>query len=160
MKRFVTVAAAMLASSLPALAAGIVVPAEERYVPYSGDIEQCDDSVALAYIKYYFADKEAEFWHSSLEILGFDNIKEIGYRSNGVQFIPRRYCVAQAHLNDQTTHAIVYQIQEHMGFAGYSDNEEWCVVGLDRNLAYAPACAILKPLYVRYAHDKFEIPAK
>ena len=160
MKRFLIVAAAMLASSLPAFAAGVVVPAEERYIPYSGDIEPCDDAVDLAYIQRRFGEKETVYWHSPLEIVGFDHIKEIGYRSNGVQFIPRRFCVADAHMSDLKTRKVIYQVQEHLAFAGFSNGEEWCVVGLDRNLAYAPACAILQPLYIRYQHDKFEFPPK
>ena len=158
MKRFLVVAAALLASSLPAFAAGIVVPAEQRYIPYSGDLEPCDDAVDLAYIERRFGEKETVYWHSPLQILGFDHFREIGYRSNGAALIPRRFCVAEAHLSDKTTHKIVYQIEEHMAFAGYGNNEEWCVVGLDRNLAYAPACAILQPLYVRYEHDTFKFP--
>jgi hypothetical protein len=158
MKRFLVVAAALLASSLPAFSGGIVVPAEQRYIPFSGDIPTCDDGPSLSWIEYRFARKESEYWNSSLQIVGIDDIKEIGMRSNGVQYIPRRYCVAHAHMNDLKTRTIVYQIQERTGFAGFDDSAEWCVVGLDRNLAYAPSCAILRPLFQRYARDRFKFP--
>jgi hypothetical protein len=158
MKRFLIVAAALLASSLPAFAGGIVVPAEQRYIPYSGDLEPCNDPVDLAYIQRRFGEKESVYWNSPLQIVSFDHFKQLGYRSNGLGLIPRRFCVAQAHMNDLKTRKIIYQIEEHMAFAGYGNNEEWCVVGLDRNLAYAPSCAILQPLYVRYEHDELHFP--
>ena len=33
---------------------------------------------------------------------------------------------------------------------GWGYGVEWCVVGLDRNLAYAPACSVLRPFVERY----------
>lgn len=158
MKRLVVLVAALLASTLPALAAGIVVPAEQRYIPFSGDIPQCNDPDYLQFIQLRFADKETAYWHSYLRILSIDDVRQIGMRSNGVQYIPRRYCTAKAHMSDLKTHTVVYQIQEHTGFAGYDDSAEWCVVGLDRNLAYMPACGILQPLIERYAHDQVTFP--
>ena len=158
MKRFLAVAAVLLGSCLPAFAAGVVVPAEQRYIPFSGDIEKCDDADSLWWIVHHFSHKESEYWNSPLEIQSIDDIHEIGMRSNGVQYIPRRYCVGHAHMSDMKTRTIVYQIIEHAGFAGLSNNTEWCVVGLDRDLSYAPACAILKPLIDRYAHDQIKFP--
>jgi len=160
MKRFLAVAAVLLGSCLPAFAAGVVVPAEQRYIPFSGDIEKCDDADNLWFIRNSFRTNEAEYWNSSLTIVDIDDIKEIGFRSNGVQYIPHRYCVGKAHMSDLKTRTIVYQIQEHAGFAGYSNASEWCVVGLDRDLSYVPACSILKPLLDRYAHDTVQFPPK
>jgi hypothetical protein len=158
MKRLVVLMAALLASSLPALAAGIVVPAEQRYIPFSGDIPQCNDPDYIKWIELRVANTEATFWNSSLEIVSIDDVRQIGMRSNGVQYLPRRYCTARAHMSDLKTRTVVYQIQERTGFAGYDDSVEWCVVGLDRNLAYMPACSILKPLVDRYAHDQIRFP--
>jgi len=33
---------------------------------------------------------------------------------------------------------------------GWGWGVEWCVVGLDRNLAYAPSCSVLRPFATRY----------
>ena len=158
MKRFLVVAVALLASSLPALAAGIVVPAEERYIPFSGDLPQCDDADYLTWIQARFAEKESTYWNSPLTIVGIDEVRQIGFRSNGAQYIPRRYCVADAHMSDLKTRRVIYQIQERTGFAGYAGSTEWCVVGLDRNNAYAPGCSVLRPLLDRYAHDNIQMP--
>jgi hypothetical protein len=57
-------------------------------------------------------------------------------------------------LNDSKLHLVVYQIQEDLGFVGWGDNVEFCVVGLDRNLAYAPACSALRPYVVRFLGEK------
>jgi hypothetical protein len=38
-----------------------------------------------------------------------------------------------------------YNIGEDLGFIGASWGVEWCVVGLDRNYAYAPACTMALP---------------
>ncbi len=37
---------------------------------------------------------------------------------------------------------------------GWGYGVEWCVVGLDRNLAYAPACSALRPFVERYLGEK------
>ena len=34
---------------------------------------------------------------------------------------------------------------EDGGFAGFGQGVEWCVVGLDRNWAFNPACKAAKP---------------
>ena len=80
-------------------------------------------------------------------------MKEIGFRANGVAYIPRRFCMAEATMSDHHVRQVVYQVEEWTGFSGYGDGVEWCVVGLDRNLAYAPACSVLEPLVERYAHE-------
>ncbi len=135
------------------------VPAEQRYfVPFSADIPGCDDSDTLWWIKNRFGHTQATFWNSSLEIVNIDRIEEIGFRSNGASYIPRRYCVGRAELSDKKFHTLVYQVQERTGFVGYSEGMEWCVVGFDHLLAYAPSCSVLRPLIDRYANDKITYP--
>jgi hypothetical protein len=89
-----------------------------------------------------------------LEINGYDRIREIGFRANGVAYIPRRYCIARATLNDSRTRLVVYQVQEDLGFASFGDGVEWCVMGLDHNFAYAPACSALRPYVTRFLGEK------
>jgi len=48
MKRIVVCLAALLVFCAGAQAAGVVVPAEQRYVPYSGELPACDDPGVLA----------------------------------------------------------------------------------------------------------------
>lgn len=154
MKRIIICLAALLAFGAAAKAGGIVVPAEQRYSAYSANLPTCEDSGVLSRISDRFSQKESEFWSSTLQISGYDRIREIGFRANGLGYIPRRYCVARAMLNDMKDHLVIYDIQEDLGMIGWGYGVEWCVVGLDRNLAYAPACGALRPFAQRYLGEK------
>ena len=122
-----------------------LTPAEQRDQPYAGLIKQCNDPMAVGYIKGAFAGRELEYWHSGLTIVGFDDIHEIGFRSNGLDYIPRRYCQARALMSDNKVRPVSYEIVEGGGGIGFADNVVWCVVGLDRNDAFAPACKEAQP---------------
>jgi hypothetical protein len=125
--------------------ARVVVPAEKRYLPYSGEVPPCDDPGVLSTITDRFADKESEYWNSSLQIMGYDHIRSIGIRPWGLDHIPRTFCVARAMLNDHSIHEVSYSIGEDVGFSGFDEGVTWCVAGLDRNFAYAPACKEARP---------------
>jgi hypothetical protein len=123
-----------------------LVPAERRYLPYTGVLPACDDPAVFERIQGRFHDREAEFWNTGLEILGLVEVKEIGYKTNGEDFIPRRYCTAQAYLNDEKkARQLSYSINEDLGVIGFGFGVEWCVSGLDRNDAYAPDCKMARP---------------
>ena len=154
MKRTIICLAALLAFAATARAGGIVVPAEQRYSAYSADLPPCEDLGVLSRISDRFSQKESEYWNSTLQISGYDRVREIGFRANGLGYIPRRYCVARAMLNDMRDHLVIYDIQEDLGMIGWGYGVEWCVVGLDRNLAYAPACSSLRPFAQRYLGEK------
>lgn len=127
-------------------AARPLVPAERRYLPYTGMLPGCDDPAVFERIQGRFRDREAEFWNTGLEILGLGEIKEIGHKTNGEDFIPRRYCIAQAYLNDEKKpRQLSYSIGEDLGIIGFGFGVEWCVAGLDRNDAYAPNCKMARP---------------
>lgn len=125
--------------------AEINVPAERRVLPWTGDLPACDDPSVLSNITSRFQQKESSYWSSALEITGYDHISQIGYRSNGSQYIPRRYCHARAMINDNSRHEVVYAIGEELGIIGMTYGVQWCVVGLDRNDAYSPACRAAYP---------------
>jgi hypothetical protein len=150
MKRLIWVLAALAALGSAASAQQIVVPAEHRYSSYTGRLPPCDDTGVTSRIHDRFGEKEHEFWDSTLQIVSYDKFREIGFRANGLGYIPRRYCVARALLNDDKEHTVIYQIQEDLGIIGWGYGVEWCVVGLDRNLAYAPACGALRPYLERF----------
>lgn len=122
-----------------------LTPAEQRDQPYSGLVKACNDPMAMGYIKGAFAGRETEYWHSGLTITGFDDIQEVGFRSNGLDYIPRRYCTARAYMSDNKTRSVSYLITEAGGGIGFSDNVVWCVVGLDRDDAFSPACKEAQP---------------
>ena len=154
MTRVILFLVAILSLGTVAQAGHLVVPAEQRYSSYSAKLPGCEDAGVLNLVKDRFAGKEIDYWNSSLAINSYDKIREIGFRANGLDYIPRRYCIARALLNDQRLHTVIYQIQEDLGFIGWGVGVEWCVVGLDRNFADAPACSALRPFAQRFLGEK------
>ncbi len=110
---------------------------------YSGKMGECGD--ALRTISAQFSKKEYKFWNSNLEITGFADVHEVALRPWASQSIPRRFCAASAMLSDGRARDVHYSIIEDGGFAGFGSGVEWCVVGLDRDWAYNPACKAAKP---------------
>jgi hypothetical protein len=110
---------------------------------YDGEMGQCGD--ALGAISSQFAEKESKFWNSSLEITGYADVHEIAFRPWAANSIPRRFCAASAMLSDGRPRPVYFSVIEDGGFAGFTSGVEWCVVGLDRNWAYNPACKAAKP---------------
>lgn len=121
------------------------VPAEDRYDSYRGILPGCTDPAVFERIQSRFHAREAEFWKSGLEIVSLDQVREIGFRSNGLDLIPRRYCTAKAQMNNQSVRDVSYSIDEDLGIIGWGFDVEWCLEGLDRNYAYAPDCKIARP---------------
>jgi hypothetical protein len=110
---------------------------------YDGRVKDCER--ALGTITAQFQEKESHFWNSKLRIMAYGNIHEIAFRPWQSDNIPRRYCSGTVQLNDGAFHALNYSIIEDGGFAGFGQGVEWCVVGLDRNWAYNPACKAAGP---------------
>jgi hypothetical protein len=146
---FLGSALAALAAVLPAGAALAANWVEENfYLPgprYDGVLPPCDAQAALGKIVSRFGDKEHAFWNSSLTIAGFDQIREIAFRPWAANTIPRRFCSAIVHVSDGSKHPLHYSIGEDTGMIGSTWGVEWCVVGLDRNWAYNPACKLAQP---------------
>jgi hypothetical protein len=128
----------------PALAAN---PAELNFglfgPSYDGRVAECER--ALGTITSQFQEKESSFWNSPLTIVAYGNIHETAFRPWQSDNIPRRFCSGSVQLSNGTFHAIQYSIIEDGGFAGFGQGVEWCVVGLDRNWAYNPACRAARP---------------
>jgi hypothetical protein len=110
---------------------------------YDGNLPPCES--ALGKISSNFADKESTFWNSTLQITGYDRVHEIAFRPWQSDNIPRRYCAATAMISDGKARPVYFSIIEDGGFAGFSNGVEFCVVGLDRNWAYNPACKAARP---------------
>jgi hypothetical protein len=141
-----TVFIVLLAATSGALAFREHNPAAEyRNPPFTGDLPPCSDAFVLNEITSSFARREAEFWNSALIIEGFEKTAEFGFRTNGLSYIPRRYCRADAIFNDGKRREVVYNIGEGLGFIGLSYGVTWCVQGLDRNHAFSPNCHAAGP---------------
>jgi hypothetical protein len=141
---------AALAATLLLICAGgasarPVDPAENRFIPFNGSIPSCDDWWTLNYISNDFNVHEHWFFNSPLEITEIEKTGEIGYRTNGLDFVPRRYCVARARFNDGRAREVKYNLIEGGGFVGIGEGIQWCVVGLDRYHVYSPACSAAGP---------------
>jgi hypothetical protein len=110
---------------------------------YDAVLPQCE--AGLDTIVSAFAEKEGRFWNSALTILGFEAVREIAFRPWAEQTIPRRFCTAEARVSDGLWHKVHYSIAEGTGEIGATWGVQWCVVGLDRNWAYNPACKMARP---------------
>jgi hypothetical protein len=140
------VAAFLLAGTLAGpLLARPLVPAERRFFPFSGALPGCADPGVLERVSSQFAGVESEYWQSGLKILSYDFIREVSYRGDGLDLIPRRYCQAKGIFNDGRLRPVTYNIGEELGFASYGFGVELCVGGLDRENAYAPNCKMVRP---------------
>jgi len=114
-------------------------PRYDRWLP------ACDDASALALISSRFAEKESRYWNSSLTIQGFERLRETAFRPWAHDTIPRRFCRGLALISDGRARRVYYWIGEDTGMTGLSWGVEWCVDGLDRNLAYHPHCKMARP---------------
>jgi hypothetical protein len=133
-------------------------PAEARWAPFFAVLPNCDDASVLSTITGRFAETENTFWGGAHAIAGFEQVREIGFRANGLSYIPRRYCVARAVMDNprepmdekHRVRTAVYSIGADTGIIGLTWGVEWCVVGLDREHAYAPDCYVLRPIIERW----------
>ena len=144
LRSFAVAAWLAVGAATPAAAAGWLEKSIYMIDPlYDGVLPPCE--AALNTIAYRFAQKEGRFWNSDLQIVGFDQIREIAFRPWAQQTIPRRFCTAVAMVSDRRKHTVRYSIGEDTGMIGMTWGVEWCVVGLDRNWAYNPACKMAGP---------------
>ncbi|GBU18216.1 MULTISPECIES: hypothetical protein [Methylobacterium] len=141
------VAAASLSPALARSAREEIEPAEERLFPFDANIPGCQDTSVLEEVATQFAEKEAKFWNSTLTIVGIDTVERTAWRPWGLDFIPRRFCTAVATTSDGVRRKVDYSVRESTGMIGASWGVEFCVQGLDRNLAYAyaTACRMARP---------------
>jgi hypothetical protein len=133
----------------PAILGPYQVPSEERWAPFYDNMPPCDDSGVLGTISGRFGETQRTFWNSQLSIDGFDQVREIGLRSNGLEYIPRRYCIARATMSDTKERTVIYNVGSETGIIGLTWGVEWCVVGIDPMHAYSPDCYVLRPIIER-----------
>ena len=145
-------------------------PAEARWAPFhanDANVPACNDLRVLSEVTGGFAGTENEYWGGVHAIEGYEHIREVGFRSNSIDTIPRRYCIARALVVDSRVpppqrpkaHTIIYQVNATNGPLGMMWGVEWCVAGFDREHAYDthfmagptydPACAVLRPIVER-----------
>ncbi|MFC0219645.1 hypothetical protein FHS82_002034 [Pseudochelatococcus lubricantis] len=149
--RSLVVAGAFAGAVLASLLAGAPavarddVRAEDRFLAFSGNVPACDDPRVLRRIANRFAFREAHFWQSPLTIEGFERVRDVALRPWGDAFIPRRFCTAVSQISDGRKRVVHYSVREALGPIGIGSDVQWCVVGLDRHLSFAPACRAALP---------------
>ena len=137
-------ALALLAGATPATAANWFEKLFWMSGPrYDAVLPPCE--AVLGTIQQRFATKEGRFWTSELQIVSFDAVRETAVRPWAYNTVPRRFCSARALVSDGRWRPVHYAIIEDGGMIGWKWGVEWCVVGLDRNWAYNPACKMARP---------------
>ena len=147
MHRFVKGVAAVCAliGVCTAAEARQLVPAEKRFWSYDGTLPTCSNADVLDRLSTRFGQTEHEYWASDLQIVGYDHVSAVALRPWGLDHIPRNFCRARATFNDRTVRTVAYAVIEGGGIIGMDFGVEWCVVGLERNYAYAPDCKMESP---------------
>ncbi len=112
---------------------------------YDAVLPPCDAPSALSKIQSNFGAKEGQFWNSSLQIMNFEQVRELAFRPWAESTIPRRFCSGRALISDGRWRRVDFSIVEDGGMIGGSWGVQWCVVGLDRNWAYHPGCKMARP---------------
>jgi hypothetical protein len=112
---------------------------------YSAKVPLCEERGPLDMIRRRFGTKEGKFWNSDLRLVGFEQIQEVAWQPWAPGTIPRRFCSASALISDGVRRPMYYSITEDAGMIGVSYGVEFCVVGLDREWSYQPACLRAKP---------------
>ena len=112
---------------------------------YDGVLPSCDAEAALDKISSRFTMKENDFWNSDLKIVEFD--RSARPRSGPGPATPSRAgsAAGSSLISDGRGDRVHYSIVEDAGMIGMTWGVEWCVVGLDRNWAYNPACKMARP---------------
>ena len=120
-------------------------PAERREVPYDAHLPGCGDLAVLQEIAVNFATREDRFWNSGLRLVHFERVRQLAWRPWGLDYIPRRFCSGTVLVNDGVKRRIDYSVREDLGIIGIGFGTDWCIVGLDRHYAHAPACKQAQP---------------
>jgi hypothetical protein len=147
--------AALAALAIVAMLAATVAPASAASMleknfwlegpRYHAQLPHCETPAALDRIASTFAQKESQYWNSALKIVEFLGVRELAFRPWAVDTIPRRFCSGTVIVSSGKRHRVYYSIIEDGGLIGATWGVEWCVVGLDRNWAYNPACRMARP---------------
>lgn len=144
----------VLVAAVAALAVGLVSTSAQAANPleknfwlegprYDSDVPPCE--AMLGKVASRFAQKESKYWNSDLQITGFAKVREIAFRPWVSGTIPRRFCTAQAAISDGKVRTVNFSIIEDGGLISVGPGVEFCVIGLDRNWAYNPACRMARP---------------
>src|SRR5271169_5579193 len=89
-----------MAAGGPAAITQYQTPVGARWAPFTSDLPACEDSWVLSTITNHFYEAEKTFWGGTHALGPLEKIREIGFRANGLSYIPRRYCVGRVIVGD------------------------------------------------------------
>lgn len=115
-----------------------------RAGPWDGPA--CDADAVTRHIIGRFNRVEKEYWGRGLRMAAVAGAHEDETRQWDPPLIAARYCNATAYFSDGSRRELVYWVRSEQGFAGVGWGLQYCVIGLDQQMAYAPACRMLRPL--------------
>jgi hypothetical protein len=115
-----------------------------RKAPWNGPA--CDEPKVLKRITERFDQAEQSYWHTGIQMGAITMARETAFRDWDPTIIARRYCTGTVYLTDGKQYPLVYWLRSEQGFSGVSWGVQFCLVGRDRDFAYAPACKMLRPL--------------
>jgi hypothetical protein len=111
----------------------------------NGDVPECGNAKVLMAIGKRFDHASKHLHKNGIAISAITKVHEHRFHERTERSpIARRYCGATAHMNDGRRRTLWYLIEDGMGFAGYGDNVEFCVSGLDPLRAYGGHCRVLR----------------
>jgi len=120
-------------------------PAETRDFPYTGTLPACEDPSVVGLVTRRFDDREENYFGSILRIAEVRDIHTLGYRPDGLDLIPRRYCAATAITSDLIKRQLYYFVVEDASIIGWTWGVEYCVSGLDVYYSYDGRCRAARP---------------
>lgn len=137
--------AAAVGAAAPAVAENFTFYRDaHRDGPWKGPA--CDDPKVLGRIASHFDQAEAAYWHTGIRMAHITEARESAFRDWDPLIIATRYCTGSAYLTDGRNYGLVYWLRSEQSFAGVSWGVQFCLLGRDRDFAYAPACKMLRPL--------------
>lgn len=109
----------------------------------------CDATAVQSAVRRTVARADDEY-SRGLSIESVVHIAQTGYVKDRPSPLARRYCRADAHLNQSGVthprkHKLYYMIEEYQAFAGIGWNVEVCVSGHDRWRVYDAWCRTVRP---------------
>ena len=132
--------------------------AGRRSTPISPTFPSATTLRVLSTITGRFAETENTYWGGVHAIAGFERVREIGFRSNGLDYIPRRYCVGRAadrrsprsrlRSGRRRRRSSIPSARTRASSDG-AGASSGASSGFDREHAYAPDCDVLRPIIER-----------
>ena len=94
-------------------------------------VPTCGESAVLDTIHSKLGTADAAILKQNLSIAGLDKIRETYAGSNDPSPQFRRYCEADAHLNNGKKTTLYYLVEQGAGYVGLAWNVEFCLLGLE-----------------------------